>query len=313
MRTNMANKAIGVDFGGTKINFVLLNKNKIEKSYRIKTGKIKNKIDIIKKIISGIEKLGGDFEAVGIGMAGMINHYNGEATFLTNLGGISHFFIRDELEKIVKKPVHIENDVNVALFGESRLGAMKGYKHGILIAVGTGIGGAIMLSGKLYTGRDGFAGEFGHITAKGNGLKCGCGKRGCLETTSSGSGIERYVKNRLKARKTCIDKISAERIILCAESGDALALEAVENASYYLARISGDLINVFNPEIVVYGGGVAESTFMYRRVVNKIPQFALPELFKNVIITRGALKNNAGAIGAALLAGAITREEEVYI
>ncbi len=307
------NRAIGVDFGGTKINFVFLNNGNIEKSHKIKTGKIKNKNDIIKKIISGISFLGKEYDAVGIGMAGMIDHKRGEAAFLTNLGEIEHFFLKSKLEKIIKKPVYIENDVNVALFGESRVGVMKKYKDGIFISVGTGIGGAIMLSGKLYTGRDGFAGEFGHITAKENGLKCSCGKRGCIETIASGKGIERYVRNRLKTRKSEIDKITAEKIVYYAQKGDSLALEAIENASHYLARISGSLINIFNPEILIFGGGVMNSDFIFKKVTNKISQFALPLFFENISIVRGTLKNDAGAIGAALLSLEILNRKKVYI
>ncbi len=304
---------IGIDFGGTKINFTLMSDNTVIKSHRIETGKITKKEDIIKKITEGLSTFDNDYEAVGIGIAGMIDHKNGEAVFLTNLGGISHFFLAEALEKNIGKSVYIENDVNVALFGESRVGVMSENNSGIFIAVGTGIGGAIMLSGKLYVGKYGFAGEFGHITVRENGLRCGCGKRGCLETISSGSGIERYVKSRIKNRETKINEISAKKIIDYAEKGDILAAEAVNDATHFLARVSGDLINIFNPEIIIFGGGVMESDFIFAKVKKEIWKFALPALSKDIIITRSKLKNNAGSIGAALLAEELLKGKKIYI
>ncbi len=302
-------KIIGIDFGGTKINFAYTENKEVKRIFKFETGKIKDKNDIINKILSGISALKSDFDAIGIGMAGMINHKNGEAVLLTNIGGIQNFPLKKELENIVKKPVFVDNDVNVALFGESRLGSIKSLENAIFVSVGTGIGGAIMLSRKLYTGKDGFAGEFGHITVKENGLKCGCGKRGCLETVASGTGIERYVKNRLN-KKT---DITAKEIVEQAKHGDTLSLKAIENAAHYISRVSGDLINIFNPDALIFGGGVMESDFIYEKTKAKIHQFALPMFLKNMQITRSTLKNNAGAIGAALLALELLNGNNVYV
>ncbi len=308
---------LGVDFGGTKVKFAVADKKlKPLKIFSFPTGKIEKSDDIISVIRKGFSEASkiSRIRAVGIGIAGMVNPWKGVAVFLTNLGGLSDVPLSSLLSDTLGVPVFIDNDVNVALFGESRAGVLKNVKNALFVAVGTGVGGAILLSEKLYVGKDGFAGEFGHITVRLNGLKCNCGKRGCLETESSGKGIERFVLNRKRrGAKTEIDKIDAKRIAYFAKRGDPLAVKAFENAVKYLAMATGNLINIFNPEFVVFGGGVTESGLIVEKIRKLLPEYALKSFLPSVRITESILKNDAGAIGAAHLSFERLTGKDVYV
>jgi glucokinase len=311
----MNNKFLGIDFGGTKINFAVLQGNKVTKQIKIATGKVNSVNDIVRKINEGVNLIGSDnFVAIGIGIAGMVDQVRGVGVYLTNLGKLRNVPLAKVVSNEFSTPVYIDNDVDVALIAESKLGNLKGVSNAVFISVGTGVGGAILISHKVYIGKNGFAGEIGHVTVRQNGLKCNCGKKGCLETESSGTAIERYVRSRIKrGRKTSIDKIDAKRIAFFAKHGDTLALEAFHNAARYLALTSGNLINVFNPEKVILGGGLIESGLILNEVRKLVKKYALPMFLKEVSIEESALKNNAGAIGAALLAMERFSGKNIYI
>ena len=269
---------LGVDFGGTKINFTVLKNNEYIDLIKIPTGHISSAEDIVSRVNVGIDKIGlKNIQAVGIGIAGMVNPIKGIGVYLTNLGKLTNVHLVDILSKKLNLPVFIDNDVDAALIAEKELGVLQDVRNAVFISVGTGVGGGILIGGKIYLGKNGFAGEFGHITVRENGLKCNCGKRGCLETESSGTGIERYVWNRIKRGwKTKIDRIDAKRIAEFAKSGDLLALKAYQNAVHYLALTAGNLINIFNPEKVVFGGGVVESGLIVENIKDIIDKYALP-------------------------------------
>jgi len=306
---------LGIDFGGTKINFVALENNKFINIIKIPTGHISSVYDIVRRVKVGTDKIGiKNISAVGIGIAGMVDQIKGIGVYLTNLGKLTNVHLVDILSKEFNLPVFIDNDVDAALIAEKELGVLKGVRNALFISVGTGVGGAILIGGKIYIGKNGFAGEFGHITVRENGLKCNCGKRGCLETESSGTGIERYVKNRIrKGWKTKIDKVDAKRIAAFAKSGDLLAYKAYQNAIHYLALTTGNLINIFNPEKVVFSGGVVESGLIVENVKGIINKYALPMFLKEVKIEKSAFASKAGAIGAALLAKERFEEKDIYI
>ncbi len=311
---------LGIDFGGTKINFVLLKNNKIIYKTRISTGKIDSGDDIVQKILTGVtkaeQKTSTHPSAIGIGLAGMVNRTTGQIIFLPNIGKIKDFPIIEHLSKKLSVPAFLENDVNTALLGEAYLGAAQNKQNVVFISVGTGIGGAILIASRIYTGKNGLAGEIGHLTVQENGLVCNCGKRGCLETVASGKGIERYVTNEItKGVKTemmgC--KITAKKIAQFAKHGDKLALIAYDQASHYLGKICGNIINILNPEIIILGGGVVESGLILKNTIKVTKNYALPSSLKDIKIVRSVLKNDAGAIGAAFLAKALKSKRDIYI
>lgn len=311
---------LGIDFGGTKINFVLLTNNKIIYKMGILTGKIVSGDDIVQKILTGVTKVEQKTSihpsAIGIGLAGMVNRTTGQIIFLPNIGKIKDFPIVEHLSKKLSIPTFLENDVNAALLGEACLGAAQNKQNVVFISVGTGIGGAILIAGRIYTGKNGLAGEIGHLTVQENGLLCNCGKRGCLETVASGKGIERYVTSEItKGVKTemmgC--KITAKKIAQFAKHGDKLALRAYSQASHYLGKICGNIINILNPEIIILGGGVVESGLILRNTIKVTKNYALASSLKDIKIMSSSLKNDAGAIGAAFLAETLKSKKDIYI
>lgn len=311
---------LGVDFGGTKINFVLIKGREIIYKTKVPTGEINSHKDIVEKLALEIknieEKTSIIPSAVGVGLAGMVNHKKGRVIFLPNIAQLKDFTFTENLSKKIGLPVFLENDVNTALIGEAQIGVAQNKKDVIFIAIGTGIGGAILVSHKLYTGKNGLAGEIGHITVQENGLLCNCGKRGCLETVASGTGIERYVRKMIeRGVKTKIKKeeITAERIAEYAKQGDKLAIKAYKRASHYIAKVCGGLVNIFDPEMIILGGGVTESGLILEGVKKEIKKYALPELLKGTEIVTSVLKNDAGAIGAAFLAQINESGKNIYV
>ncbi len=310
---------LGVDFGGTKINFILIRNREIVYKRKVPTGRVNFGKDVVKKIAFEIknieEKTSITPYAVGVGLAGMVDHRKGRVIFLPNIGKIKDFPFTENLSEKIGIPVFLENDTNTALIGEAQIGIAQNKKDAIFIAIGTGIGGAILISHKIYTGKNGLAGEIGHITVQENGLLCNCGKRGCLETVASGNGIERYVRKKIEqGAKTKIKKqeITAERIAKLAKQGDKLAIKAYKRASHYIGKVCGGLINVFDPEIIILGGGVTESGLILKEVKKEIRKYALPALLKDTEITTSILKNDAGAIGAAFLAQINESGKNIY-
>ncbi len=311
---------LGIDFGGTKINFVLLKNNKIIHKMRISTGKIDSGDDIVQKILTGVTKVEQKTSiypsAIGIGLAGMVNRTTGQIIFLPNIGKIKDFSVTERLSKKLGVPVFLENDVNTALLGEVYLGAAQNKQNAVFISVGTGIGGAMLIGSRIYTGKNGLAGEIGHLTVQENGLRCNCGKRGCLETVASGKGIEQYVTSEMaKGVKTEMTgcKTTAKKIAQYAKRGDKLALRAYEQASHYLGKICGDIINILNPEMIILGGGVVESGLILKNTIKAAKNYALASSLEDIKIVRSMLKNDAGAVGAAFLAEALKSKRDIYI
>ncbi len=311
---------LGIDFGGTKINFVLLKNNEIIYKMRISTGKIDSGDDIVQKILTGVTKVERKTSihpsAIGIGLAGMVNRKTGQIIFLPNIGKIKDFPIIERLSKKLSVLIFLENDVNTALLGETCLGAAQNKQNVVFISVGTGIGGAILIASRIYTGKNGLAGEIGHLTVQENGLLCNCGKKGCLETVASGKGIERYVGAEItKGVKTemigC--KITAKKIAQFAKHGDKLALQAYSQASHYLGKICGNIINILNPELIILGGGVVESGLILRNTIKVTKKYALTASLKDIKIVSSSLKNDAGAVGAAFLAETLKSKRDIYI
>jgi glucokinase len=204
---------------------------------------------------------------------------------------------------------YVLNDASAAALGEHRYGVGRGVKHLVLLTLGTGIGGGIIINGELYLGAVGGAGELGHMTVEARGPKCGCGNTGCLEMLVSGSAIERNTIERLRRGEASIltdllemgnDKVFMPEIAAAARSGDKLAQDVVGRAAFYLGVGLVNIINIFNPELIVYGGGMAELGEMLvgpgRKMAEELP-FSLNA--RAVRIVQAQLGNEAGIYGAA--------------
>jgi len=245
--------------------------------------------------------------AAGVSSAGQIDVSSGSVIYATqNLPGWTGMQIKKRLETALDLPVVVDNDVNCLAVGESAYGAGKGSRHILCLALGTGIGGAMILDGNLYRGWKGSAGELGHLSINVRGRQCYCGARGCLESYVSGPAIERNFSRRLGKNKirAVLDSCQAQRISLeiiaqLASQGDIVAQDAITEAGYYLGYGLFGLINLLNPESVIIGGGVAAlGELLLNETRRVVANLALPSMRDTPILAahyQGALGSLVGA------------------
>jgi len=202
-------------------------------------------------------------------------------------------------------PTFVENDANAAAYGEYRAGAAQGYRHVVCLTLGTGIGGGVICDGQLMRGATGGAAELGHVAVELDGDLCPCGRRGCLEAYSSGSALLRYAMNRLECRRQGAGSVLSRQPTLtgaivfeAAAGGDRLAQDVVERFCRYLAKGLTSFQFAFDPECFVLGGGVSEVGDLLLEGIRR----ALPERDRHIRLLLASLGNDAGLIGAALLA-----------
>jgi glucokinase len=221
--------------------------------------------------------------------------------------------LRAELEKALDKQVRIDNDGNVGVLGEYAFGAGKGAEHVIGLFVGTGIGGGIIVNGELLHGFNENAGELGHIILDPNGPQCGCGNYGCMEALASRLAIEREIRNATKYGITTSvfdgmenpdERLRSKRLAEAYRSDDPAVTAAINKSALYLGYGVASLINIFNPEVVVLGGGLVEAVGdAYVRIVWNVAKnnvFAVAR--RNIKVTAAELKDDSAVLGAAVLA-----------
>jgi glucokinase len=261
---------------------------------------------LLEQNITEIDRLGG----IGIACAGGVDSERGiVVTPSPNLPDWSNIHLADILRGRFNTNTFIVNDASAAALGESRYGAGKGMKNIVLLTVGTGIGGGIIINGELYLGARGGAGEIGHMSIDINGPECGCGNLGCLEMMASGKAVTREAVNRIKHGEKSmmvemveekIDNITMETIGIAAHSGDDLAKDIMDRGAYYLGVGIVNLVNIFNADMVIIGGGMSELGEMLigpsRRMV-KERAFSISS--QSVRIVTAELGNEAGVYGAA--------------
>lgn len=246
---------------------------------------------------------------VGIGSPGPLNRDSGVVLFTPNLGW-RNYPLRDRVEALLDLPATLDNDANCAVLGEWWVGAGRGSKALVGITIGTGIGGGIVLDGKLYHGVSDAAGEIGHTTIDSTGRRCKCGNYGCLEAYASGpaiaaravEGIEAGVETRLP-RYTGGDltKITAQTVYEAAHDGDEFALEVVRDTAKFLGAGIANLINVFNPDTVVVLGGVTlAGERLFSALRSEVSRRAFRIAVDSCRIVPGELPGTAGVYGAAL-------------
>ncbi len=306
---------ICLDIGGTKILGVIFNSKK-EIVYRLKK---KTKADgessqnVEDTIISVVDEMIAEFglkpsqiKAIAAGAPGVINQKDGIVLTSPNLPW-KNYDIRTPIEKKFGAPFFIGNDVNVGVWGEYKYGIAKGYKNIVGLFIGTGMGGGLILNGKLYTGHLFKGAEYGHMILDPEGPLCNCGQRGCLEAFSSKQGMSSYIKQQVaRGRETMMAdaitgsafKSKALKKALAAE--DQVAIEAVDRACHYLAIATGNLINTFSPEIVVYGGGVIEACgdYFLPRILAEVDRYCMPSIRESVELKNAALNDDSILYGA---------------
>ncbi len=318
----MKKYSIGIDLGGTKILAGIVEKEtgKVLFEVKNKTKKEKGNKKITAKIIETIEQLlcdsnvnKEDISSIGIGLAGQVERREGILINAVNLD-CKDLHIKKILEDKFLMPVNIGNDVEVATFGELKYGAGKGYKDIVCIFVGTGIGSSIVKDGKIHLGASQSAGEIGHIIVDLNGRACACGANGCLEAYASRSAIETRILGAVKkGRKSIITEltdgksISSKHIKKSLEAHDEVVTQYVNEAIDYLSGGVASVINFYNPQLIILGGGLIQSIEeFYLQTIKKARAKSLPTPALSIEFKKAALGDYSGVIGAALL------EERVF-
>jgi glucokinase len=245
--------------------------------------------------------------AIAAAVPAIINFEKGITLKLPNIPALDGFHLSDALESELNLPCFLENDANAAAIGESWLGASRNCKNSILVTLGTGVGGGIIIDGRILRGEIGTAGEIGHICVEPSGAPCGCGSRGCVEQYASATAVVRLARKFIKEfpESELGEKanLSAQEIYEAGVRGDELALEVFRRQGFYLGIMLAGLINVLNPEIIVIGGGASAGWDLFvPQAVAEIRERAYREPSEIVKIVRANLGDDAGILGAARLA-----------
>jgi glucokinase len=276
----------------------------------------KRTLELAQEVLSEAEVTNGsDIVAIGVGAAGQIDRKAGVILDAPNLG-VRNLNLSELLGKEFNKPVSIGNDVEVATIGELYYGSGRGYKNFVCVFVGTGIGGGIVQDGHMYTGLTGTAGEIGHVPIDAGGRICGCGNRGCLEAYASRTAITKAImaeihhgRKSVLADEAALQLKQGETIIRSGllasaiKQDDALTIEIVTEAADYLGYGLGSIINFYNPECIILGGGVIEALdLLYERASRRALNVALSQPARQPKIVRARLGDFSGVVGAACLA-----------
>ena len=309
---------IGIDLGGMTIKAGLVTEDgKILHKDAVPTGAKRHYTEILKDManlaIKVCEDAGytmDDVSSVGIGSPGSCDAKNGILIYANNIN-FNNVPVRAEIQKYINKPVYLENDANVAAYAEY---CTSGKKPECFIAVtlGTGVGGGIIMNGKIFSGHNGAGGELGHMVITKDGLPCSCGRNGCWEAYASASALMAQTKQAILDNKNSVmndiiggnlDNVNGKTAFDAAKQGDSAALEVVKNYTEYVVCGIANLINIFQPEMLVIGGGVCNQGDY---LLNPIKEYCEKEIYSGadtsgLCIEIAKLGNDAGIIGAALL------------
>ena len=310
---------IGVDLGGTNIAAGIVDeKGNLLRKASVPTGAEREADEVIKDMAGLCRKLideqgitVDDVEYAGVATPGTADHDNGIVVYANNLRFLN-YPLADKLKEFLGvKKVLIENDANAAAKGEAACGAAKGYANSVMITLGTGLGGGIIIDNKIYSGFNYAGAELGHMVIEVDGLPCSCGRKGCWEAYSSATGLINMTKVKLAETKDTVmhemvahdGKVSGRTAFDAMRKGDKAAKEVVDKYIYYLAMGIVNIINIFQPEVLVIGGGICNEkhylTDPLMDIVDK-EQYSRNST-KKTEIRIATLGNDAGIIGAAML------------
>lgn len=308
--------AIGIDIGGTNSVFGIVDKRgHIINQGSIKTGAYKEINEYVDHLSAGVQEIidqvggSGNIKGIGVG-APNGNFFTGCIEFAPNLPWKGVIPLAQMLTDKLNIPVALTNDANAAAIGEMTYGAARGMKDFIVITLGTGVGSGIVVNGQLVYGHDGFAGELGHTTAIREGRMCGCGKKGCLETYSSATGVARTAKEYLQTRndpsvlrELAIDEITSKDVYDAAVKGDKLAKEIFEYTGQVLGESFADFVAFSSPEaIILFGGLIKAGKLIFDPVRKHMEENLLPIYRNKIKLLMSELKeSDAAVLGASAL------------
>lgn len=292
----------GFDLGGTHLKYGLVDeRGRILFKEKVSSPlEIEDLLDLIENLWQDkLKKREGDIKAVGFGFPGIFDLKEKKTHQSPNYPSLDNYDLVPALSRFIDVPFWIDNDANMATFGEFKAGSGKGAQSMVLLTIGTGVGSGIVLDGKLWQGKCGYAGELGHIIVNPRGERCKCGGQGCLETEVSAPKI---VRNYLDLKKKRMN-ISPEEIFHRAKEGDEEARQAFAQASYYLGIGLATTINLINPEKILLGGGVMSAEeYLLPVALEEAKRRAYNASFECCSIEKAGLGNDAGFTGAALWA-----------
>ncbi|HFI0182893.1 TPA: ROK family glucokinase [Streptococcus suis] len=316
----MSKKIIGIDLGGTSVKLAILTtEGEIQEKWSIKTNILDEGSHIVPDIIDSIkhrfETYGltkEDFLGVGMGSPGVVDSEAGTVIGAYNLNWKTLQLVKDQFESALGLPFFIDNDANVAALGEQWVGAGNNNPNVVFMTLGTGVGGGVIAAGNLIRGVKGAGGELGHITVDFDApFACTCGKKGCLETVASATGIvnltRRYAEEyagdaKLKQLIDDGEEVTAKDVFDLAKEGDDLALIVYRHFSNYLGVACANIAAVLNPAYIILGGGVsAAGEFLLDGVRNVFADNSFPQIKESTQIVLATRGNDAGVIGAASL------------
>jgi len=311
---------LGIDLGGTKVLAAVIDADgNIVSRARAKTQAWRDDEEVFDTIARtghrAIEKAGvsgSKIAAVGIGAPGPIDFETGYIIEAANLR-LKNFPLGPRIAAEFDRPTIVENDVNAGLYGEFKAGAARGASEVLGVFIGTGIGGGLVLNGALYRGFSKGAGEVGHIIVQSGGPRCGCGNRGCFEAVASRTAISRDIRNAIKrpGRSALAKTLTKQNVLLSGkelkaayDAGNELVRKTVHRAAKSIGIGIGSLLNLLGAEMVVLGGGVIEAfgDDFVERIRRSTQDIAFDVNFRNSRIVRAELGDDAGVIGAAMLA-----------
>lgn len=338
----MPNFSIGVDLGGTNLRIAAVDENgTLLEKVTLGTGVSRGRARVIRDMCDAIHRLTKQYEkkfsllGVGIGIPGIIDLQTGVMRESPNLPGWAGAPVKDEIEECLQSRAIVENDANVAALGEKWLGAGKNVDHLAILTLGTGVGGGLVLNGRIWSGMTGMAGEAGHTTVEPNGVLCGCGNRGCLEQYASATAIMRMAKEAVAAGAPGLRlaagsdaEFSARAIYNLAIQGDEDAKKIFHRVGRCIGIVLSNLVNILNLPMYVIGGGVssaweafAPAIFAELRLRSMVYAATAPDSSSEslsseskgasgnvessgptrTIVTRALLGSDAGLYGAARL------------
>ncbi len=302
---------VAVDIGGTQLRAAAYKSDQFQPINHKRVPTKANEPNTLGRLINLIEDIwpqNEQVDAIGVSIPGPVDPHTGIIMFTPNIKEWHEFPFTEKITEHFGIPCHVDNDANLACLGEWKFGAGRGHRNVLYFTVSTGVGGGVIINDRLLQGHHGLAAELGHSTIQVDGPLCGCGKRGHLESFSSGTGIERFVAEQLKAGRESVlnpeKKNSAYMISEAAKQGDALSIEAYSTAGKYLGIGVANFLHTFNPSIVIFGGGVSQSgPLLFDSFHVSLKESVIhPRYLEGLVIARVELGDDSGLLGARALA-----------
>ena len=308
---------IGIDLGGTNIAVGLVNEEgriiaKTETptlASRPYQELVKDMAACARKVMEEANITEDELHSIGVGIPGVADK-DGMVIFCTNLGW-RNVPLRAELQQYINKPVYMDNDATVAGWAEYQAGVSRGTDSSVFMTLGTGLGGGIVMNGKIWAGAHGAGSELGHLVIEVDGVPCTCGKRGCAERYCSATAIIRMAREACADAPNCLimravegdmDKINAKVVFDAAKEGDSVAMQVFNRFVKYLTIAINNVISFIDPDMIILGGGVSRAgDFLLDAVKAALPEYLFYPTLKQPELRIASLGNDAGIIGAALL------------